>query len=82
VQVNAASDAGEMNQLLSIFRHEAWEEEEEVEEDVVASDGHRVVPPWKRKCLTARMERREATGYRALPAGAGGGVMRFARSSR
>jgi len=40
--------AGEINQLLSIYRHEAWEEGEEVEENNVASDGHRVVPPWKR----------------------------------
>ncbi len=40
--------AGEINQLLSIFRHEAWEEGEEVEENLTASTGHRVVPPWKR----------------------------------
>ena len=40
--------AGEINQLLSIYRHEAWEEGEEVEENNIASDGHRVVPPWKR----------------------------------
>ncbi len=40
--------AGEINQLLSICRHEAWEEGEEVEENHIASDGHRVVPPWKR----------------------------------
>jgi uncharacterized damage-inducible protein DinB len=40
--------AGEINQLLSIYRHEAWEEGEEVEENNISSDGHRVVPPWKR----------------------------------
>ncbi len=40
--------AGEINQLLSIHRHEAWEEGEEVEENNIASDGHRVVPPWKK----------------------------------
>ncbi len=40
--------AGEINQLLSVFRHEAWEEGEEVEENLTASDGHRVIPPWKR----------------------------------
>jgi uncharacterized damage-inducible protein DinB len=40
--------AGEINQLLSIYRHEAWEEGEEVEENNAASDGHRVVPPWRR----------------------------------
>lgn len=40
--------AGEINQLLSVFRHEAWEEGEEVEENLIASDGHRVIPPWKR----------------------------------
>lgn len=39
--------AGEINQLLSIYRHEAWEEGEEIEENHIASDGHRVVPPWK-----------------------------------
>jgi hypothetical protein len=41
--------AGEINQLLSIHRQEAWEEGEEVEENNIASDGHRVVPPWKRQ---------------------------------
>jgi hypothetical protein len=40
--------AGEINQLLSICRHEAWEEGEEVEENLAPSQGHRVVPPWKR----------------------------------
>jgi uncharacterized damage-inducible protein DinB len=40
--------AGEINQLLSVFRHEAWEEGEEVEENLTPSDGHRVIPPWKR----------------------------------
>jgi uncharacterized damage-inducible protein DinB len=40
--------AGEINQLLSIYRGEAWEEGEEVEENNIASDGHRVIPPWKR----------------------------------
>lgn len=28
--------AGEINQLLSIYRHEAWEEGEEVEENNIA----------------------------------------------
>jgi hypothetical protein len=40
--------AGEINQLLSICRHEAWEEGEEVEENLIGSEGHRVLPPWKR----------------------------------
>ena len=40
--------AGEINQLLSICRQEAWEEGEEVEENLIPSDGHRVVPPWRR----------------------------------
>ena len=40
--------AGEINQILSIYRHEAWEEGEEVEENNIASDGHRVIPPWRR----------------------------------
>ncbi len=38
--------AGEINQLLSIYRQEAWEEGEQVEENVIASEGHRVIPPW------------------------------------
>lgn len=38
--------AGELNQLLSICRGEAWEEGEEVEENNIATDGHRVRPPW------------------------------------
>ena len=39
--------AGEINQLLSIYRQEAWEEGEEVEENHLSTRGHRVVPPWK-----------------------------------
>jgi hypothetical protein len=39
--------AGEMNQVLSIKRGEAWEEDEEVEENNVSTVGHRVKPPWK-----------------------------------
>jgi hypothetical protein len=39
--------AGELNQVLSISRGEAWEEGEEVEENNVCSIGHRVIPPWK-----------------------------------
>ena len=38
--------AGEINQLLSIHRGEAWEEGEEVEENHIATLGHRVRPPW------------------------------------
>lgn len=38
--------AGELNQLLSIFRGEAWEESEEVEENNISTAGHRVPPPW------------------------------------
>ena len=38
--------AGELNQLLSIYRGEAWEETEEVEENNVSTIGHRVRPPW------------------------------------
>lgn len=41
--------AGEINQLLSIYRGEAWEEGEEVEETHVSTVGHRVTPPWKRE---------------------------------
>ncbi len=38
--------AGELNQVLSIWRGEAWEEGEEVEENNVSTVGHRVRPPW------------------------------------
>ncbi len=38
--------AGELNQILSIFRREAWEEGEEVEENNIDTTGHRVKPPW------------------------------------
>jgi hypothetical protein len=41
--------AGEMNQLLAIHRGEAWEEGEEVEENHIATEGHRVTPPWRRQ---------------------------------
>jgi hypothetical protein len=40
--------AGEINQLLAIYRQESWEEGEEVEENHISSEGHRVIPPWKR----------------------------------
>ena len=38
--------AGELNQVLSICRGEAWEEGEEVEENNISTIGHRVEPPW------------------------------------
>jgi hypothetical protein len=38
--------AGELNQVLSICRGEAWEETEEVEENNISTVGHRVRPPW------------------------------------
>ncbi|MBV9328025.1 MAG: hypothetical protein JO352_30290 [Chloroflexi bacterium] len=38
--------AGEINQLLSIARVEAWEEYEEVEENHISTIGHRVRPSW------------------------------------
>jgi hypothetical protein len=38
--------AGELNQILSISRGEAWEEGEEVEENNISTIGHRVKPPW------------------------------------
>jgi hypothetical protein len=38
--------AGELNQVLSIIRGEAWEEGEEVEENNISTVGHRVKPPW------------------------------------
>jgi hypothetical protein len=39
--------AGELNQVLSIRRGEAWEEMEEVEENNISTVGHRVKPPWQ-----------------------------------
>lgn len=42
--------AGELNQVLSIYRGEAWEEGEEVEENNISTIGHRVVPAWKQEC--------------------------------
>jgi hypothetical protein len=39
--------AGELNQILSICRGEAWEEGEEVEENNISTVGHRVRPPWR-----------------------------------
>jgi hypothetical protein len=41
--------AGEINQLLAIQRGEAWEEGEEVEENHIATLGHRVTSPWRRQ---------------------------------
>jgi hypothetical protein len=38
--------AGELNQLLSIHKGEAWDEGEEVEENHISTAGHRVRPPW------------------------------------
>ncbi len=38
--------AGEINYVLSIARAEAWEEGEEVEENLICTEGHRVRPPW------------------------------------
>jgi hypothetical protein len=43
--------AGEINQLLSIYKQEAWEEEEEVEENNISTVGHQVVPPWKQSAV-------------------------------
>jgi hypothetical protein len=40
--------AGEINYLLSMARGEAWEEGEEVEENLICTPGHRVTPPWLR----------------------------------
>jgi hypothetical protein len=39
--------AGEVNQLLAIYRGEAWEEGEEVEENHISTVGHRVRPAWR-----------------------------------
>lgn len=41
--------AGELNQSLSIRRGEAWEEGEEVEENLISTEGQRVIPPWQKE---------------------------------
>jgi uncharacterized damage-inducible protein DinB len=38
--------AGEINMILAIRRQEAWEDGEEVEENHISTDGHRVRPAW------------------------------------
>lgn len=38
--------AGELNQILSIVRGQAWEYTEEVEENHISTAGHRVRPAW------------------------------------
>ena len=38
--------AGEINEILSIVRGEAWEYGEEVEENHISTAGHRVRPGW------------------------------------
>src|SRR5207247_7190839 len=38
--------AGELNEILSIVRGEAWEYTEEVEENQISTAGHRVRPGW------------------------------------
>lgn len=40
---------GEINQLLATWKGEGWEEGEQVEENHLPSDGHRVVPIWMTK---------------------------------
>jgi len=56
--------AGELNHLLAIYRGEAWEEGEEVEENRIATLGQRVRPPaqggrlsgpWARQCFRWRI---------------------------
>jgi hypothetical protein len=46
IALHQAYHAGELNQVLSICRGEAWEEGEEVEENNISTVGHRVKPPW------------------------------------
>jgi uncharacterized damage-inducible protein DinB len=41
-----AYHTGEVNQLLSILRGEAWEYSEEVEENHISTAGHRLRPDW------------------------------------
>jgi hypothetical protein len=38
--------AGEINQILSVVRAEAWEYSEEVEENLISTAGHRIRPGW------------------------------------
>jgi hypothetical protein len=41
-----AYHAGEINEILSIVRGEAWEYTEEVEENHISTAGHRIRPGW------------------------------------
>lgn len=49
--------AGELNEILSIVRGEAWEYAEEVEENHISTAGHRVRPDW--------MSDEQVVGYEA-----------------
>jgi Protein of unknown function (DUF664) len=46
VTTHWAYHAGEINAILAIRRQEAWEQGEEVEENHISTEGHRVRPPW------------------------------------
>jgi hypothetical protein len=50
--------AGEINVILAIRRGEAWEYTEEVEENHIATAGHRVRPGWMSDEEAARIEER------------------------
>ncbi len=51
-----AYHAGEINEILSIVRGEAWEYMEEVEENHISTVGHRVRPPWMSDAQAAAYE--------------------------
>ena len=48
--------AGEINQILSVVRGEAWELGEEVEENHISTAGHRVRPNWMTDAQVAGYE--------------------------
>jgi len=48
--------AGELNEILSIIRGEAWEYCEEVEENHISTAGHRVKPGWMSEDQARRYE--------------------------
>jgi hypothetical protein len=48
--------AGEINEILSIRRGEAWEYAEEVEENHISTAGHRVRPSWMAEDQAQRYE--------------------------
>ena len=61
--------AGEMNAVVAIVRGHAWEYTEEVEENHIATAGHRLRPQWMSAEQAAKYEAFRAARDRALHGG-------------